>query len=69
MEQKVLSREEMEAQLKEFDRQIHWLTYGGIEPTADSNELLEHYKQQRGYLANSLKRIDSTDVFRDTEKP
>jgi hypothetical protein len=63
MEQKILSREEMEAEIERFDRMIHGLTHGGIEPTADSNELLEHYKKQREYLANYLKRIDSADVF------
>ena len=63
MEKRVLSREEMEAEIRRLNGAINGLKTGVIEPTPDSAVLLQRYIDQRDYLVRALKRIDSTDVL------
>jgi hypothetical protein len=63
MENRVLSREEIEAEIKRFDRKIYALTHGAVEITADWHVAMKHYKGQREVLVNYLEKIDSTDAF------
>jgi HK97 family phage prohead protease len=60
-EGKVLSRDEIEAEIKRYDRQIEVLER--TERSKDLVTALAHCREQREMLVNYLKRIDSTDVF------
>lgn len=56
-----LSREQMDAIVKDFDRKIEKLNR--VERSADWHKLMDYYVREREKMVNLLKRIDSTDVF------
>jgi hypothetical protein len=61
MENEPLSREQMDAIVKDLDRKIEGLKR--IERTPDWHVLMDYYVREREKMVNFLKRIDSTDVF------
>ena len=63
MDGKILSREEMEVEIKRLGLEIFVLSKGAVERTPDWNVAMNHYKKQREVLVTFLKRIDSTDAF------
>jgi hypothetical protein len=63
MDETIISREEIEVEVKCLDRSITVLSKGAVERTPDWHIAMNHYTQQREVLVDYLKRIDSTDAF------